>query len=69
VLRYHIETIGIEVELEVPEAFGRLPREFETWIFRTVQECLTNMTRSGGEVRLQVAGSRSWAGREKIGRS
>ena len=58
---------GIEVELEVPEDFGRLPRELETGIFRTVQECLTNihrhsgsptaricLTRSGGELRLQV---------------
>jgi signal transduction histidine kinase len=57
----------IAVELEIAEDFGRLPRELETGIFRTVQECLTNIHRHSGsptaricltrfehEVRLQV---------------
>ncbi len=57
----------IAVELEISEDFGRLSRELETGIFRTVQECLTNIHRHSGsptaricltrfdhEVRLQV---------------
>ena len=35
----------IKVELDVPEGFGRLPREMETAVFRVVQECLTNIHR------------------------
>jgi len=39
------ERSKIKVDLEVPEDFGRLGRESETAIFRTVQECLTNIHR------------------------
>jgi signal transduction histidine kinase len=35
----------IKVDLEFPQDFGRLSRELETAIFRTVQECLTNIHR------------------------
>jgi signal transduction histidine kinase len=35
----------IKVDLDLPEEFGRLPREMETAIFRVVQECLTNIHR------------------------
>ena len=35
----------IKVALDLPEDFGRLPRESETAIFRVVQECLTNIHR------------------------
>jgi signal transduction histidine kinase len=35
----------IKVDLKFPDDFGRLPRESETAIFRTVQECLTNIHR------------------------
>jgi signal transduction histidine kinase len=57
----------IAVELEIAEDFGRLSRELETGLFRTVQECLTNIHRHSGsptaricltrfdhEVRLQI---------------
>lgn len=48
-LRWYVEGFSqrskIEVELEFPADFGRLPRESETAIFRTVQECLTNIHR------------------------
>lgn len=48
-LRWYVEGFAqrskIEVDLEFPEDFGRLPREAETAIFRTVQECLTNIHR------------------------
>jgi len=35
----------IEVELDLPDDFGRLTRELETSIFRVVQECLSNIHR------------------------
>jgi signal transduction histidine kinase len=70
-LRWYIEGFAersnIKVDLDFPEDFGRLSRELETAIFRTVQECLTNIhrhaesptakvhvTRSGSEVRVEV---------------
>jgi PAS domain S-box-containing protein len=36
---------GVEVHLDLPEAFGRLPQEVETTLFRMVQECLINIHR------------------------
>lgn len=39
------ERSKINVDLEIPTEFGRLPREFETAIFRVVQESLTNIHR------------------------
>jgi signal transduction histidine kinase len=70
-LRWYIEGFAersnIGVELDFPEDFGRLSRELETAIFRTVQECLTNihrhsesptakirLARSGADVRVEV---------------
>jgi signal transduction histidine kinase len=70
-LRWYIEGFAerskIKVDLEVPEDFERLARESETAIFRTVQECLTNIHRhsesptaririaiSDGHVRVEV---------------
>src|SRR5882724_1243312 len=48
-LRWYIEGFAqrskIQVNLEIPEDFTRLSREAETAIFRTVQECLTNIHR------------------------
>ena len=48
-LRWYVEGFAlrskIKVELNLPEDFGRLPRESETAIFRVVQECLTNIHR------------------------
>jgi PAS domain S-box-containing protein len=35
----------LEIELNIPEDFGRLPREMELVVFRLVQECLTNIHR------------------------
>jgi signal transduction histidine kinase len=42
------ERSKIEVELRIPEDFGRLSRDLETAIFRVVQECLTNIHRHSG---------------------
>ncbi len=48
-LRWYVEGFAdrskISVDLDLPERFGRLPRESETAIFRVVQECLTNIHR------------------------
>ena len=71
-LRWYIEGFAerssIKVDLEFPDDFGRLSRELETAIFRTVQECLTNIhrhaespiaririTRTSSDVRVEVA--------------
>lgn len=42
------ERSKIQVNLEIPEKFGRLPDEMELAIFRMVQECLTNIHRHSG---------------------
>jgi PAS domain S-box-containing protein len=51
-LRLYIEGFTdrskINVELDIPDDFGRLPQELETAIFRVVQECLTNIHRHSG---------------------
>jgi signal transduction histidine kinase len=48
-LRWYIDGFSerskIRVDLEIPADFERLTREAETAIFRTVQECLTNIHR------------------------
>jgi signal transduction histidine kinase len=45
-----VERSKIQVELDMPEAFGRVPHDMETALFRTVQECLTNVHRHSGSV-------------------
>ena len=48
-LRWYVDGFSrrskIKVDLDLPEEFGRLPRESETAIFRVVQESLTNIHR------------------------
>ena len=39
------ERSGLDIRLDIPEGFGRLPRDMELVIFRLVQECLTNIHR------------------------
>ncbi len=59
-LRWYVEGFAertkINVDLEVPECLGKLPREPATALFRIVQECLTNVHRHSGsrtaEIRL-----------------
>jgi signal transduction histidine kinase len=70
-LQWYIEGFSerskINVDLQLPEDFGRLPRNLEITLFRVVQECLTNIHRHSGsstasihvarlqnEVRLEV---------------
>ncbi len=48
-LRWYVDGFSqrsrIQVNLDMPEDFGRLPADQETAIFRVVQECLTNIHR------------------------
>lgn len=57
-LRWYIEGFSrrskIEVDLDIPEDFARLPRDLETVIFRTVQECLTNIHRHSGSPTARI---------------
>jgi signal transduction histidine kinase len=64
-LRWYVEGFTqrskIKVDLEFPADFGRLARESETAIFRTVQECLTNIHRHSESptATIRIAASRS----------
>jgi len=42
------ERSKIQIDLQVPDDFGRLPSEIELVLFRLVQECLTNIHRHSG---------------------
>src|SRR6201997_5691348 len=45
---------GIQVDLDLPDDFGRLPSEMETAIFRVVQESLTNIHRHSGSPAAKI---------------
>jgi signal transduction histidine kinase len=51
-LRWYVDGFSerskIEVQLDIPQEFGRLSDEMEIAIFRMVQECLTNIHRHSG---------------------
>lgn len=81
-LRWYVQGFAerskIEVDLQIPDDFGRFPRELETAIFRVVQECLTNihrhsespiakirLTRSHGGVRVEIEDKGKGIPREK----
>jgi len=49
----------IQVELDLPERFGRLPRELEIVVFRIVQESLTNVHRHSGSSWARISLTRS----------
>ena len=53
------ERSKVKVDLEIPKDFERLGRESETAIFRTVQECLTNIHRHSESptARIRIAAS------------
>jgi len=57
-LRWYVEGFSqrskIDVDLDLPEHFGRLPRESETAIFRVVQESLTNIHRHSGSSAARI---------------
>jgi signal transduction histidine kinase len=45
---------GINVEVDLPDDVGRLPREYETTFFRIMQECLTNVHNHSGSSRAYI---------------
>ncbi|HKU24451.1 MAG TPA: PAS domain-containing protein [Candidatus Sulfotelmatobacter sp.] len=49
----------IEIQLEIQEGFGRLPRDLELAIFRLVQESLTNIHRHSGSKTAEIRLARS----------
>ena len=57
-LRWYVDGFtqrsGIKVDLEIAKDFGRLRSELETAVFRTVQECLTNVHRHSGSKTARV---------------
>jgi PAS domain S-box-containing protein len=42
------ERSTLDVTLDIPKRFGRLPRDLELVVFRVIQECLTNVHRHSG---------------------
>ena len=58
-VRWYVEGFAerskIEVDLHLDPKVGRLPAEFETAIFRIVQECLTNIHRHSGSSSASIA--------------
>jgi PAS domain S-box-containing protein len=48
------ERSGIELNLNAPQAFSRLPQEMELALFRIVQESLTNVQRHSGSTSVWV---------------
>jgi signal transduction histidine kinase len=62
-LRWYVEGFcqrsRIKVELDLPEDFGRLPQDWEIAVFRTVQECLTNIHRYSGSPLARIRLARS----------
>ena len=57
-LRWYVDGFAlrskIKVDLDLPDDFGRLPRECETAVFRVVQECLTNIHRHSGSPMAKI---------------
>jgi signal transduction histidine kinase len=62
-LEWYIEGFSdrskIDVALELPDDFGRLPRNLEITLFRVVQECLTNIHRHSGSSTAAIRVARS----------
>jgi len=57
-MRWYVEGFSqrskVNVDLNLPEDFGRLSRELETAVFRVVQECLTNIHRHSGSSTAKI---------------
>jgi PAS domain S-box-containing protein len=61
-IRWYMEGLtersGLDIELAIPEDFGRLPTDMEVALFRIVQECLTNIHRHSGSKTATILFSR-----------
>ncbi|MCU1241015.1 MAG: hypothetical protein JWO71_1741 [Candidatus Acidoferrum typicum] len=53
-VRGFAERSKIDIDLQIPQDFGRLSRDLETAIFRVVQECLTNIHRHSGSTVARI---------------
>jgi PAS domain S-box-containing protein len=53
------ERSGLEINLDIPDDFGRLSADLEMAVFRIVQECLTNIHRHSGSKTAAIRLSRS----------
>ena len=53
-----MERSGLEIELDIPDDFGRLPQDLELAVFRIVQEALTNIHRHSGSKTATIRLSR-----------
>jgi signal transduction histidine kinase len=49
------ERSGIEVQLQIPDGFGRLPSDTETAMFRVIQQSLANIHRHSGSKVARIA--------------
>jgi PAS domain S-box-containing protein len=49
-----VERSALKICLEIPQDFGRLPRDMELAVFRLVQECLTNIHRHSGSETARI---------------
>jgi PAS domain S-box-containing protein len=49
-----VERSGLDIQLDIPEDFGRLSRDLELVIFRLVQESLTNIHRHSGSKTAKI---------------
>jgi two-component system, NarL family, sensor kinase len=52
------ERSDLDIRLDIPEDFGRLPRDMELVIFRLVQESLTNIHRHSGSKTASIRTAR-----------
>ncbi len=57
-LRWYVEGFSerskVDVKLDMPSKFERLPQEMELSVFRMVQECLTNIHRHAGSPTAEI---------------
>ena len=54
-----VERSALQIELDISQDFGRLPRDMELVVFRVVQECLTNIHRHSGSKTASICIARS----------
>lgn len=53
-IKYKLQPLGLDVELEVTGLSARLPESLETVLFRSVQEAVTNVLKHAGATRVDI---------------